>query len=194
LSGVVVQYLLDDEADEASHQQEHEEFLHVPSIRGGESCDTRGLAPRDIYPVGMRSFMLVVVVVLTACSGAAQTPPTAEPSTTTTATTTPLAESTTTTAESTTSTTEPVDPYAFDIVIEGSTVTGGGRISVPLGETVTLRFTSDIKDEIHIHGYELTLALEAGVTAEIRFLADIPGIVEIETHRNHQVVANLESS
>ncbi len=147
---------------------------------------------------GMRSLSLsLVIVLLAACSGGAEATPATESSTTTTAitaTTTPPAETTTSTVESTTLTTESVDPYAFDIVIEGSTVTGGGRISVPLGETVTLRFTSDMADEIHIHGYDLTLDLEPGVTAEISFLTEIPGIIEIETHSNHQVVANLESS
>ncbi len=175
-------------------------FFIVSSLRGSESSDAWRVAPRDIYAASMRSLISVVLVaLLAACSGADVTSPTTAPSTSTTdtastATTTLPTGSTSTTIESTTLTTEPVDPYAFDIVIDGSTVTGGGRISVPLGETVTLRFTSDIADEIHIHGYELILDLEPGVTAEISFLADIPGIVEIETHGNHQIVANLESS
>jgi heme/copper-type cytochrome/quinol oxidase subunit 2 len=147
----------------------------------------------------MRFLVPVVVVLVTACGGDTQAPTTTDATTTTTSTTTattaPEAETTTTTpAADTTTTTEAIDPYTFDIVIEGSTVTGGGRISVPLGETVTLRFTSDRADEIHIHGYDLTVDLEPGMTTEISFLADIPGIVEIETHSNHQVVANLESS
>jgi heme/copper-type cytochrome/quinol oxidase subunit 2 len=137
---------------------------------------------------------LVAVALLVAACGA-------EPeSTTTTTTTTTAAESTTTTTatgttEATTTTApEPVDPYTFEIGIEGSTVTGGGRIAVPVGETVTLLITSDIDDQVHIHGYDLFVDLEAGVTAEVSFAADIPGVVEIETHEGALVVATLEAS
>ncbi|MEX2653430.1 MAG: hypothetical protein WD532_00185 [Acidimicrobiia bacterium] len=141
---------------------------------------------------------LAVTLALAACGGDATTTTTsgvttAPPETTTTVTTTVTADSSTTTEASTTTTT-PVDPYAFDITIEGSTVTGGGRISVPLGETVTLRITSDIADEVHIHGYDLYVDLEAGVTAVVSFAADIPGVVEIETHNSDLVIANLEAS
>ncbi|HVR32500.1 MAG TPA: hypothetical protein VMS74_07300 [Acidimicrobiia bacterium] len=141
--------------------------------------------------------LLVVGLVVAACGGettdTTTTAAAADTTTTTAAVTTTAADTTTTTAPATT-TTDAADPYAFDIVIEGSTVTGGGRVSVPLGETVTLRFTSDVADEIHIHGYDIYVDLETGVTAEVSFTADIPGLVEVETHNSSLVVANLEAS
>jgi heme/copper-type cytochrome/quinol oxidase subunit 2 len=143
--------------------------------------------------------LFAVALVVTACGGDAGTTTTEAPTTTTTttadATTTTPSETTTTTAVAeATTTTEAVDPYTFDIGIDGTTVTGGGRISVPLGETVTLRFTSDVADEVHIHGYDLYVDLEAGGTVEVSFVADIPGVVELETHDTGLILANLEAS
>lgn len=141
---------------------------------------------------------LLVAAVLTACGGeSADTTTTTVPATTTTAaetTTTTIGEETTSTTAAATTTTVPDDPYTFDIVIEGTEVTGGGRITVPLGETVTLRFTSDVADEVHIHGYDIFVDLEPGGTVEETFVADIPGVVEIETHHGGLVLANLEAS
>jgi heme/copper-type cytochrome/quinol oxidase subunit 2 len=140
--------------------------------------------------------MLVAVALLvTACGAESEsTTTTTTPTTTTAAESTTTTTSTTTTEATTTTSTEPADPYTFEIGIEGSTVTGGGRIAVPVGETVTLLITSDIDDQVHIHGYDLFVDLEAGVTAEVSFAADIPGVVEIETHEGALVVATLEAS
>ena len=143
------------------------------------------------------STLIAVALLATACGTGSETTSTTTASVTTTTaaeSTTTTASQSTTTTEAATTTTEPADPYTFEIEIEGSTVTGGGRISVPLGETVTLLITSDIADEVHIHGYDLFVDLEAGVTAEVSFVADIPGVVEIETHESALVLANLEAS
>lgn len=146
---------------------------------------------RSVLPV-----LLAVTLAVAGCGGDAATTTTSDtitapPETTTTVTST-VSEDSSTTTEATT--TAPVDQYTFDIAVVGSTVTGGGRITVPLGETVTLRITSDIADQIHIHGYDLFVDLEAGVTAEVSFAADIPGVVEVETHNSQLVIANLEAS
>jgi heme/copper-type cytochrome/quinol oxidase subunit 2 len=152
----------------------------------------------------MRSIVLLVAfaLVVTACGGEtasttteALTPTTPVETTTTTAESTTTTESvTTTTVAETTTTTETPDPYTFEIVIEGTTVTGGGRLSVPVGETVTLRITSNVADEVHIHGYDLFIDLEPGVASEVSFSADIPGTVEIETHNDQLEIASLEAS
>lgn len=150
---------------------------------------------RSIFPP-----LVAVALVVSACGGEASTPTTGAPTTappttavesTTTSTTAPATTSTTV-AETTT--TEVSDPYTFEIVIDGSNVTGGGRLSVPVGETVTLRITSDVADEVHIHGYDLYVDLEPGVATEVSFPADIPGTVEIETHNGQLEIASLEAS
>lgn len=146
--------------------------------------------------------LVAIALVVTACGGESTSATTDATTTTAPAVTTTTLESTTTTApvttatvaETTTSTTAAADPYTFEIVIEGSAVSGGGRLSVPVGETVTLRFTSDVADEIHIHGYDLYVDLAPGETAEVSFPASIPGTVEIELHHGGREIASLEAS
>ena len=153
-------------------------------------------AMRSIFPR-----LVAIALIVTACGGETASTTTEATATTTPAetttslgSTTTTAPVTTTTATETTTTTAAPDPYTFEIVIEGTTVTGGGRLSVPLGETVTLRITSDAVDEVHIHGYDLFVDLEPRVTAEVSFPADIPGTVEIETHNDRLEIALLEAS
>ena len=145
--------------------------------------------------------LVAVALVVTACGGEtasstteAPTTTTAVENTTTTESTTTTEAVTTTTVTETTTTSAATDPYTFEIVIEGSTVTGGGRLTVPVGETVTLRFTSDVADEVHIHGYDIYVDLAPGETGEVSFPADIPGTVEIELHNGGRAIASLEAS
>lgn len=65
----------------------------------------------------------------------------------------------------------------------GGEITGvEQRVPVKLGEQVVLRFTSDVAEEIHVHGYDLYTDLVPGTPAEISFTADIPGSFEVELH------------
>ena len=59
-----------------------------------------------------------------------------------------------------------------------------GRVTVPLGSPVTLSVTSDVADEIHLHGYDRQAEIPAGGTASISFTANIPGIFEMELERS----------
>jgi hypothetical protein len=70
-----------------------------------------------------------------------------------------------------------------DVTYTGGNITGADqRIAVKLGERVVLRFTSDVVEEIHVHGYDLYADLIPGQPAEIAFTADIPGVFEVELH------------
>jgi hypothetical protein len=65
----------------------------------------------------------------------------------------------------------------------GGEVTGtSGREEVPLGERVVLRITSDVAEEVHVHGYDLEQAVPAGGTVDIPVDATIPGVFEVELH------------
>lgn len=86
-----------------------------------------------------------------------------------------------------TSATPAASPSPTGTVVEvtyaGGEVTGvESRVSVKLGEKVVLRFTSDVAEEIHVHGYDLYTDLAPGAPAEIAFTADIPGSFEVELH------------
>jgi hypothetical protein len=121
-----------------------------------------------------------------------------EPTTTSTgagaATTTPASTSTTVAA----TTTLPAGPDAdvvLEVVVEGGSVLeGGGRESVPLGSTVALVVTSDVEEEIHLHGYDVELEVVPGVPAVLEFTADIPGVFEVELHGSGLGLWDLEIS
>jgi heme/copper-type cytochrome/quinol oxidase subunit 2 len=100
-----------------------------------------------------------------------------------------------TTAPDTTTPPTQQEPAAQGRVIAlslaGGEVTGGGRITVPVDEEVTLRVTSDVPEEIHVHGYDKYLDLAPGATASVTFTADIPGIFEVELHGSGEKLADL---
>lgn len=109
-------------------------------------------------------------------------------STTTTTTTTA-----TTPATATTGPTAPGDSgRLIEVVVRGGSVDGGGRHRVDLNEAVRLRVTSDTDDEVHVHGYERRVEVRAGQAAELRFVADLPGVFEVELERSGRRLLDLE--
>jgi hypothetical protein len=71
----------------------------------------------------------------------------------------------------------------IDVQVSGGQVSGdAGRVPVPTGEHVTLVVTSDVADEVHLHGYDREAELAPGRPAEIVFDATIPGVFEVELH------------
>ncbi len=140
-------------------------------------------------------------LVLAACSSDAGEPTVAPTSTTgveqETSTTAVEPTSTTvspTTTEAPATTTTAVAPEVLEIEISyvSGSVEGGGRIEVPLGEPVVIRIDSDVADEGHLHGYDIYVDLEPGSTGVIEFVADIPGIFELELEGAGVLLADLE--
>ena len=80
----------------------------------------------------------------------------------------------------------------IDVSYAGGQVTGTtGREQVAVGERVVLRITSDVADEVHVHGYDLQQALPAGVPVEIPLHATIPGGFEVELHDAGKALCQL---
>jgi hypothetical protein len=79
-------------------------------------------------------------------------------------------------------------------VADGSVTGGADRHRVGLGEVVAFTVSSDMTDEIHVHGYDLYGDVEAGDTATVEFTADIPGVFEIELEEAGLKLAELEVS
>ena len=76
----------------------------------------------------------------------------------------------------------------------GEVVVADPRPSVPLGSTVEFVLTSDVDEELHLHGYDITVDVEAGETQRVRFVADIPGIFEAELEQSGSPVLDLTVS
>ena len=74
----------------------------------------------------------------------------------------------------------------------GSVVEGGSRQRATLNQPVTIRVTSDVADEVHVHGYEKKFPVAAGQRGEVTFVANIPGVFEVEFERSHKLLFTLE--
>jgi hypothetical protein len=148
------------------------------------------------------ALLAAAVIALAACGGTdddAQASPTTAPTT---------ANAPTGAADEPTSPSEPADqsptaapePAPDDAQLVELTVTGGeisgdtGRVEMPLGTDVQLTVTSDTADELHVHGFELTAALPAGETVQLRFVADRAGVFEVELHDARRVLTRLQVS
>lgn len=66
------------------------------------------------------------------------------------------------------------------------------RVEVPAGVPVQLVVTSDVDDEIHIHGLDSTEKVRAGRPTTIEITLDQPGVYEIETHETELTLVQLE--
>lgn len=87
----------------------------------------------------------------------------------------------------------PSEGTVISLTISGGKVEGGAvRHDVKLGDEVTFRVTSDIDEELHVHGYDRKLELTAGTPAEVTFTADIPGVFEVELEHSGLKVAELK--
>ncbi|MEV4496335.1 hypothetical protein AB0J84_11595 [Micromonospora arborensis] len=66
-----------------------------------------------------------------------------------------------------------------------------GRITVDKGKLVRITVTSDVADELHVHGYDLGARLPARTPASVEFRADKTGLFEVETHETELVLFQL---
>jgi hypothetical protein len=81
----------------------------------------------------------------------------------------------------------------IEVQVAGGQVSGDtGRVPVASGTHVTLAITSDVADEVHLHGYDLEAELAPGEPAELTFDATIPGVFEVELHEAGTVLLSLQ--
>jgi hypothetical protein len=59
------------------------------------------------------------------------------------------------------------------------------------GDRVLLVVKSDVADEIHLHGYDLSRDVMAGGTARLPFTATLPGRFEVELESRGVQIADL---
>ena len=113
--------------------------------------------------------------------------------TTTAAATTPT-EATTPTDETTKDTTEetpPPDAEVPTIVIKDGQPEGGVQeLTFTQGDDIRFIVKSDVADEVHFHGYDVGMDVEAGGQVEFNVPATITGVFEVELE--HTVVPIAE--
>jgi hypothetical protein len=83
-------------------------------------------------------------------------------------------------------------PKPETIVVRGGRPVGGPReLEYDAGEAVRFSVRSDVADEVHVHGYDLSKEVPAGGTVTFSFTADIEGIFEVELEEQQEQIAEL---
>jgi hypothetical protein len=101
-------------------------------------------------------------------------------------------ETTATTTDTTTTTTDAAKPTVVKVVVVNGSPQGGiVRATVNKDDQVVLVVTSDVADEIHLHGYDKAKDVAAGGTIRIPFKAMIPGRFEAELESRGVQIAEI---
>lgn len=69
-----------------------------------------------------------------------------------------------------------------DIELAGGKVAGKNSVRVTQGDSVQLRWKSDVPLELHLHGYDLTTRVSPGMPGEMKFTAHATGRFPVEIH------------
>ena len=86
----------------------------------------------------------------------------------------------------------PPQPQPEKLEVRSGQPVGGVRtIRAKKGETVRINVASDVKDEVHVHGYDLFEDVQPGKAVRLEFKAEIEGIFEIELEKTKTEVAKL---
>jgi hypothetical protein len=77
-------------------------------------------------------------------------------------------------------------------IVDGRVEPALDRVEVALGATVRIVVGSDVPDEVHLHGYDLVAPVSPDQDAVIEFVAEQPGLYELETHEQGLVLLQLQ--
>lgn len=87
------------------------------------------------------------------------------------------------------------EPEPVALEFAGGVVIGGVEtIEVTSSEEITMTVTSDVQEELHVHGVDLYEDLPPGEEVEVTFTPEAEGVFEIELHDSGELIANLEVS
>ena len=79
------------------------------------------------------------------------------------------------------------------IVVRGGEVVGGlQRATIDQGKRAAIVVTSDVADEVHLHGYDKSVDVAPGKPARLAFTASIPGRFEVELEDRGLQIADIE--
>jgi hypothetical protein len=77
------------------------------------------------------------------------------------------------------------------VIVDGKPQGGVQKLEYKKGDRIQFAVTSDVADEIHVHGYDLKKDVPAGGTARFSFPASIEGVFEVELEGRRQQIAQL---
>ena len=77
------------------------------------------------------------------------------------------------------------------VIRNGEPVGGIKRLEYSAGDEIRFEVTSDVADEVHVHGYDLMQDVPAGGTVSFDFPAEIEGIFEAELEGRKEQIAEI---
>jgi hypothetical protein len=87
---------------------------------------------------------------------------------------------------------KPAPPPVPVVKVKGGKPVGGiKKITVNKGDRVRFRVTSDVSDEIHVHGYDFHKDVKAGGNVSFSFPAKIDGEFVVELESRGEQIASL---
>jgi hypothetical protein len=87
---------------------------------------------------------------------------------------------------------KPAPPPVPRVVVKGAKPVGGiKKITVNKGDRVRFVVSSDVSDEIHVHGYDFHKNVKAGGKVSFSFPAKIDGVFVIELENRGEQIAEL---
>jgi plastocyanin len=108
---------------------------------------------------------------------------------------------TTTTQAQTTATTDTTQRQEPEVsadeqitVRNGKPVGGVKELSFKSGDRIRFVVTSDVADEVHVHGYDIAKDVEAGGSVRFGFPAKLEGVFEVELEGRKEQIAELRVS
>lgn len=84
------------------------------------------------------------------------------------------------------------DLQADIVVTDGWVSSGPDVLKVKRGDNVNVRFVSNQTDELHLHGYDITVQLAPNTPALLSFTAKYPGRFGYELHKAHREIGAIE--
>lgn len=136
--------------------------------------------------------LVAALAALAGCGGSSDSRGASGSESTTTAPAATTAPSPAGTAEPTTTEPSTPKPRTITIRVVGGKPQGGIlRPKLARNEKVVLVVRSDVADEVHLHGYDVSRPVAAGGTARLPFVAKIPGRFEVELEDRGVQIAEL---
>jgi hypothetical protein len=87
---------------------------------------------------------------------------------------------------------KPAPRAVVQIRVRGGKPVGGvKKITVNKGDTVRFAVTSDVGDEVHVHGYDFHKTVNPSGTVSFSFPAKIDGVFVIELEKRAEQIASL---
>jgi hypothetical protein len=84
-------------------------------------------------------------------------------------------------------------PKTFELVVKGKKLTSGPQVlQVNEGDEVVIKIVSDEAEELHLHGYDKSLDLDANVPEQLSFTANLTGRFPYELEHSKIEIGALE--